>query len=202
MSNSTQNDEIEVDGETYVKWDTQNDEVKQMEKAINEGFAESERDLKDKKTPLDQPTQNDWEKRYEEFITFVTNEKNWIDGRPVWKEYKYVTLANAIKYFIRKELADARREVIGEMIEALRKPIQWIVSNDTGVSSKTIWSVFMGVEPYYTDVPADEADYGRCVRLLQFIPEWQSRLGEVVEKYPRWKEAIDHILATLKEEGV
>lgn len=63
-------------------------------------------------------TQNDWEKRYDEFITFVTNEKNWIDGRPVWKEYKYVTLANAIKYFIRKELADARREVI-EKIEKI-----------------------------------------------------------------------------------
>jgi hypothetical protein len=125
MSNSTQNDEIEVDGETYVKWDTQNDEVKQMEKAINEGFAESERDLKDKKTPLDQPTQNDWEKRYEEFITFVTNEKNWIDGRPVWKEYKYVTLANAIKYFIRKELADARREVIEE-IENKLESIQFV----------------------------------------------------------------------------
>lgn len=55
-------------------------------------------------------TQNDWESRYEEFITFVTNEKNWIDGRPVWKEYKYVTLANAIKHFIRQELADARKE--------------------------------------------------------------------------------------------
>lgn len=90
---------------------TQNDEIKQMERAINEGFAESEKDLRDKRTPLDKSsTQNDWEKRYEEFITFVTNEKNWIDGRPVWKEYKYVTLANAIKYFIRKELADARRE--------------------------------------------------------------------------------------------
>lgn len=60
-------------------------------------------------------TQNDWEKRYEEFITFVTNEKNWIDGKPVWKEYKYVTLANAIMDFIRQELADARREIISKV---------------------------------------------------------------------------------------
>jgi len=65
-------------------------------------------------------TQNDWEKRYEEFITFVTNEKNWIDGKPVWKEYKYVTLANAIMDFIRKELADARREVIKD-VEKMKK---------------------------------------------------------------------------------
>lgn len=40
---------------------THTDEIKQMERAIDEGFAESEKDLKDKKTPLD--THTDWEKR-------------------------------------------------------------------------------------------------------------------------------------------
>lgn len=50
---------------------TQNDEIGKMEKAIDEGFAESERDLKDKKTPLDQPTQNDWAEDCPEFGDYV-----------------------------------------------------------------------------------------------------------------------------------
>ena len=73
---------------------TQNDEIGKMERAINEGFAESERDLMDKKTPLDQPTQNDWEVRFND--RFLNNWGTLLD----------------IKHFIRKELADARREVI------------------------------------------------------------------------------------------
>lgn len=80
---------------------TQNDEIGKMERAINEGFAESEKDLKDKKTPLDQPTQNDWEVRFND--RFLNNWGTLLD----------------IKHFIRKELADARREVIQRVMSVL-----------------------------------------------------------------------------------
>lgn len=80
---------------------TQNDEIGKMERAINEGFAESEKDLKDKKTPLDQPTQNDWEVRFND--RFLNNWGTLLD----------------IKHFIRKELADARREVIQRIMSVL-----------------------------------------------------------------------------------
>lgn len=40
---------------------TQNDEIGKMEKAIDEGFAESERDLKNRQAPLDTSTQNNHE---------------------------------------------------------------------------------------------------------------------------------------------
>lgn len=82
---------------------TQNDEIGKMERAINEGFAESERDLMDKKTPLDQPTQNDWEVRFND--RFLNNWGTLLD----------------IKHFIRKELADARREVLTEIESGLSK---------------------------------------------------------------------------------
>lgn len=125
-------------------------------------------------------TQNDWEE-WSNFITPIVDKDGCIQMTP-----------KGVYDWWKVKLSNTRRE--GD------KAIQWIVGDDTGTSSKTIWSVMMGVEPFYASVPFDKADYGRCVRLLQFIPEWQSRLGEVVEKYPEWKEAVEHILATLMGE--
>ena len=71
------------------------------------------------------------------------------------------------------------------------KPEQWIVSHDTGTSSKTIWSVMMGVKPDWADVPLDVDDFGRCVRLLTVVKEFRPRLQEVADKYPKWQHLID-----------
>ena len=71
------------------------------------------------------------------------------------------------------------------------KPEQWIVGNDTGVSSKTIWSVMFGVNPDWQGVPLDVDDFGRCVRLLTLVKEFRPRLKEVSVKYPEWKPIID-----------
>ena len=71
------------------------------------------------------------------------------------------------------------------------KAEQWIVSKDTGTSSKTIWSVMMGVKPDWPDVPLDVDDFGRCVRLITLVPEFRPRLREVSDKYPRWKPIMD-----------
>lgn len=71
------------------------------------------------------------------------------------------------------------------------KPEQWIVSHDTGISSKTIWSVMMGATPYWPGTPLDVDDFGRCVRLLVHIPEFRPRLQEVADKYPVWQPIID-----------
>ena len=120
---------------------TQNDDIGKMERAINEGFAESEKFLKGMKTPFDKsstqnnhethtacierikkegasatcchcnphdgctlemkPTQNDWEVRFND--RFLNNWGTLLD----------------IKHFIRKELADARREVIQRVMSVL-----------------------------------------------------------------------------------
>lgn len=42
--------------------------------------------------------------------------------------------------------------------------------------------------------PSDVADRGRCIRLLQLMPEWTQRLYEM-EKYPGWHDQIVLILA-------
>lgn len=87
-------------------------------------------------------------------------------------------------------------------------PEQWIVGDDTGVSSKTIWAVMMGAvsgqEPWYAfDVPHDPDDFGRCYRLLKAIPEWRPRLHEVAERFPKWAPLIaawDELTALYEEE--
>lgn len=63
---------------------------------------------------------------------------------------------------------------------------QWIAGQDTGLSSINIWAVMMGVRTGRPYTPADGADFGRCYRLLQIIPEWRERLPEVAAKYPTW----------------
>lgn len=68
---------------------------------------------------------------------------------------------------------------------------EWIIGNDTGISSETIWAVMMGVSnsgtrPFGFDVPHDPSDFGRCYRLLKYIPEWKGRLNEVATCFPKW----------------
>jgi hypothetical protein len=73
--------------------------------------------------------------------------------------------------------------------EELKKAVAWLLGSDTGVSSKMILSVMVGVEitsHFGADVPQDPADFGRCYRLLFALPEWRVRLSEVAEKYPAW----------------
>lgn len=67
---------------------------------------------------------------------------------------------------------------------------RWIVGGDTGISSKTIWSVMNGVDPDWADVPHDCDDFGRCFRLLLLVPEWRRRLELVAYAYPKWAPMV------------
>jgi hypothetical protein len=67
------------------------------------------------------------------------------------------------------------------------EPMDWIMGDDTGTSSKVIFSVMMGTRPpSFADVPLDPDDFGRCFRLLCHFPIWRYRLDEVVERFPAW----------------
>lgn len=73
----------------------------------------------------------------------------------------------------------------------ITRAARWIVSDDTGISSNTIWAVMMGAvkndAPWHQfDLPYDSDDFGRCYRLLNLIPEWRARLGEVSARFPIW----------------
>ena len=83
------------------------------------------------------------------------------------------------------------------------KPVDWIVGDDTGTSSVTIWAVMMGAKAARSGVPHDPSDFGRCYRLLRAFPEWRARMPEVAKTYPAWApfvEKWDQLTALFEEE--
>lgn len=66
---------------------------------------------------------------------------------------------------------------------------EWMVSGDTGSSSKSImlWlSAKQADKTWGADVPRDAWDLGRCIRLLDRIPEWRARMPEMAEAGGLW----------------
>lgn len=72
-------------------------------------------------------------------------------------------------------------------------PNQWILSDDTGTSSITIWAVMMGEYKGLArnNIPHDPSDFGRCYRLLAHFPKWRERLIEVGNVYQIWMPMIE-----------
>lgn len=72
-------------------------------------------------------------------------------------------------------------------------PMKWIRGNDTGMSSKEIWSVLMGKKKpsEVVNYPHDSDDFGRCHRLLNNIPEWRPRIVEMKDS-PVWAQLVDN----------
>lgn len=71
--------------------------------------------------------------------------------------------------------------------------IEWMMSRDTGISSKSIVAVMTGANLDKCpdlDAPHDPADLGRCLRLLEQFPEWKLRMGEMSKAGRRWEIAV------------
>jgi hypothetical protein len=85
--------------------------------------------------------------------------------------------------------------------------IGWLTNGDTGTSSLTIWHVLMRrrwTDPHSRpDVPLDPGDFGRCYRLLEVMPAWRARLGEIAAELPKWAPFVaawDEMTALYEEE--
>lgn len=63
----------------------------------------------------------------------------------------------------------------------VQRALEWLFSDDTGASSKTLCAHMLGIKGVRNSIPSDAADRGRCIRLLQLIPEWKDRLDEMAE---------------------
>lgn len=69
----------------------------------------------------------------------------------------------------------------------------WLMSDDTGVSSKTMAAVLCGV-PYALNRrhhPSDPDDFGRCHRFLEAVPEARAKLVEMKRASSVWSNLVD-----------
>ena len=78
------------------------------------------------------------------------------------------------------------------------KPVEqralfWALSGDTGISSESIAAHMTGNpkgDSFGIQPPSDASDRGRCIRLLELIPEWIPRLQEMTKYDVNARESI------------
>lgn len=75
--------------------------------------------------------------------------------------------------------------------DEITKAMTWLMSDDTGISSKAIMARMLdGVVCSWHDYPHDAGDLGRCLRLLDRIPAWKPRIGEMAACGPIWEALV------------
>ena len=86
--------------------------------------------------------------------------------------------------------SDAWEKEISEELKDHDPQDRWWLGTDVGKSSAAIFAVLCRecrqweANQYgQKATPQDAADFGRCKRLLDAIPEWRNRLDEVMVKY-------------------
>lgn len=72
-----------------------------------------------------------------------------------------------------------------------KKLIQWLLSDETGCSSKHIVGHMFDID-VYEYAPCDASDRMRCIKLLKIIPEFMERIDEM-RIYKGWDEQIELI---------
>ena len=72
--------------------------------------------------------------------------------------------------------------------------IRWIIGEDHGLSSETIWGVIMGTPSHREMVPYDCWDFGRCYRLLEHFNADKRKeiLNAVAYEYKDWRPIIEN----------
>jgi hypothetical protein len=84
--------------------------------------------------------------------------------------------------------------------EQIKKIVDWATSHDTGSSSITLCRFMLGLS-HEGDYPFDASDRGRCIRLLNLIPEWWDRLDEMASIPARESIVMSTIGFTTVKEG-
>lgn len=91
-----------------------------------------------------------------------------------------------------------------DMMNTNKKVLEWLATDQTGTSSKTIAFTLSGFNYKYPSPPSDPSDFGRCLLLLDFIPEFRTRLSELATLSDEWKVIIENwdlIEITFLDEG-
>lgn len=87
---------------------------------------------------------------------------------------------------------DTETSDVGRAAVVPRAALEWLAGGHTGASSKTMCFFFLGVgRPEAPDHPHDACDFGRCLGLLEAVPEWRSRVPELATLSPCWKAIVE-----------
>lgn len=76
--------------------------------------------------------------------------------------------------------------------------LDWATSGDTGTSSEFLCRYLLGFDAnkqWEYSAPSDSGDRGRCIRLLDKMPEWWKRLDELSGVSEDWEKQIPLIKA-------
>jgi hypothetical protein len=74
-----------------------------------------------------------------------------------------------------------------------KRAAQWAATGDTGASSKALLSVMVGKRTTDTFCyPHDGGDLGRCIGLLDAVPEYRARIAEAKALGPEWAALVEH----------
>ena len=74
-----------------------------------------------------------------------------------------------------------------------KRAAKWASGDKTGISSKALLSVMLGKRPKTSFCyPHDGGDLGRCIGLLDAVPEYRERLSEMNSVGKEWAALIDH----------
>lgn len=80
-----------------------------------------------------------------------------------------------------------KKPVLAHGKDITGRALFWALAGDTGISSEAIAAHMAGYPNSRMMPPSDAADRGRCIRLLELIPEWIVRLPEMA-KYDKQKQ--------------
>lgn len=75
-----------------------------------------------------------------------------------------------------------------------QKALEWVVGDDTGVSSKTMFAALMGVEKHLKmrDIPCDGSDFGRCYRFYKYAELTKEDLIAIKTAVPFFEPIIEN----------
>lgn len=77
----------------------------------------------------------------------------------------------------------------------IEKAAWWLRSGETGLSSKTIYSIITGQNVMGTwgySHPSDPDDFRRCYLLLKAVPEWCLKLDKMRKVSEVWDRLVDN----------
>jgi len=68
----------------------------------------------------------------------------------------------------------------------------WYTKGERGMSSETMYNCFMNISQDRISHPHDPADFKRCWKLLEAIPEWKLQLHKLKSLSPAWSNLVDN----------